>query len=182
MADTTTTTYGLTKPEVGASENTWGTKLNANLDKVDDLLDGTTAITPNLTEGSWKVSGVAVTASAAELNKLDGVTADTAEINLLDGLTATTAELNKLDGAVVTTTELNRLSGVESGLLEANDIGVSVQAYDADIPTTQASQAEMEAGTLSAVRSMSPLRVKQAIDANKPTHSIAFHGNGTVLA
>lgn len=73
MADGTTTTHGFTKPEVGASDASWGGKLNANWDKADDLFDGTTGITPNLLTG-WEVGGVAVTSTAAELNKLDGVT------------------------------------------------------------------------------------------------------------
>ncbi len=70
---TPTTTYGLSKPTVGGDDNAWGTELNSALDKIDDLLDGTIGITPNLIAG-WEVGGVAVTASAAELNLLDGVT------------------------------------------------------------------------------------------------------------
>lgn len=109
MADTLTTTYELTKPEVGASEDTWGEKLNSDLDKIDDLLDGTIDIAPDLTSSSWKVGGVAVTATAAELNILDGVTATTAEINYLDGVTSSlqTQINSKLDGSGSTATSLS---------------------------------------------------------------------------
>ena len=91
-------TISITKSTVGGSENTWGSTTNQALDDIVDVLNGNTASTPDLTEGSWKVGGTAVTASAAEINKLDGLTASAAELNKMNGVTATTAQLNHTDG------------------------------------------------------------------------------------
>ena len=91
-------TISITKSTVGGSENSWGSTTNQALDDIVDVLNGNTASTPDLTEGSWKVGGAAVTASAAEINKLDGLTASATELNKLDGLLASTAELNYTDG------------------------------------------------------------------------------------
>tara|TARA_R110001606_G_scaffold225460_1_gene373542 strand:- start:2062 stop:2637 length:576 start_codon:yes stop_codon:yes gene_type:complete len=146
MADTTTTTYGLVKPEVGASEDTWGTKANATLDTIDDLLDGTTAIAPNLVGA--KIGGVAITSTAAEINLLDGVTATTAELNLVDGVTATTAELNILDGVTATATEINLMDGVTATTAELNYSDGVTSAIQTQIDTKAPSASPSLTGTI----------------------------------
>ena len=71
------------------------------------------------------IGGTNVTATAAELNILDGVTSTAAELNILDGVTSTAAELNILDGVTSTAAELNALDGITAvvGELNALDIG-----------------------------------------------------------
>jgi hypothetical protein len=83
---------------------------------------------------SLSIAGTAITATAAELNILDGVTSTAAELNILDGVTATAAELNILDGVTSTTAELNILDGVTSTAAELNILdGVTSTAAELNI-------------------------------------------------
>lgn len=121
-----TTNYYFNKPTVGGSQNSWGGDLNENWDKIDKLLYGASftdseantveKIRPDLDKDNWAINGTAVTASAGELNKLDGSTVTTSQLNVLGALTASAAELNKLDGCTTSTAELNHVTGVTSAI------------------------------------------------------------------
>lgn len=117
-------------------------------------LSGTVTSSGDLTLGGTFFATVSeisdLTATAIELNTLDGITATTAELNKLDGFTGTSTDLNyaqalratgvtttefdKLDGLTASTAELNKLDGatVTTAELNYNDI--------ASLGTSQASK------------------------------------------
>jgi hypothetical protein len=86
----------------------------SSLEFKDLYIDGTAYV------DAINFNGTAITATAAELNILDGVTSTAAELNILDGVTSTAAELNILDGVTSTAAELNILDGVTATTTELN--------------------------------------------------------------
>ena len=87
------------------------------------ILNSESAITGLGTVGvnALSLGGTTITATAAELNIMDGVTATTSELNIMDGVTATATELNIMDGVTATTAELNHVDGVTGNIQTALD-------------------------------------------------------------